>query len=157
MSILSSNKSGLMEVVRQFLTEDDWNFRQVEGKPLLQLGFTGENGRWQCFAQVSEEMEQLAFYSMLDVKVPQDKRLNVAEFLTRANYGLNIGNFEMDFSDGEIKYKTSVSVKGGQLTNEMIKVLVYANVMTVDKYFAGIMSVIYGGQSPVEAIQKAES
>lgn len=30
-----------------------------------------------------------------------------AEFLTRANYGLVFGNFEMDMHDGEIRYKPS--------------------------------------------------
>jgi len=35
----------------------------------------------------------------------------VNEFLTRANYGLNIGNFEMDFQDGEIRFKTAIDVE----------------------------------------------
>ena len=32
------------------------------------------------------------------------KRQDIAEYLTRANYGMVMGNFEMDYSDGEIRY-----------------------------------------------------
>jgi len=80
------------------------------------------------------------------------KRQAVAEFLTRVNFGLFIGNFEMDFSDGELRYKTAIDVQDGQLTQEMIRKLVYSNVMMMDKYLPGIMSIIYAGTAPVEAV-----
>ena len=62
----------------------------------------------------------------------------------------------MDFSDGEVRYKTSIDVEGGELTFKMWKSLVYANVLTMDRYFPGIMSVVYGGTSPEEAITEIE-
>jgi hypothetical protein len=49
----------------------------------------------------------------------------VAEFLTRANSGMVIGNFELDFADGEIRYKTSIDVEGDKLSYAIIKRLVY--------------------------------
>jgi hypothetical protein len=96
------------------------------------------------------------FYSVLDTNVPPDKRSAVAEFLTRANYGVYIGNFEMDYSDGEVRYKTSITVKGDRLTPALVKNLVYINVIMMDEYFPGIMSVIYAGVSPADAIAKTE-
>lgn len=83
----------------------------------------------------------------------------VAEYLTRANYGLPLGNFEMDFSDGEVRFKTSLDVEGEEymLTPAMIKSLVYSNVLTMDRYLAGMMAVIYGDASPEQEIAKAEA
>jgi len=49
--------------------------------------------------------------------VISSKRGAVAEFINRANYGIIIGNFEMDFADGEIRYKTSIDVQGDKLTS----------------------------------------
>ena len=46
---------------------------------------------------------------------PEEMRVPMAEFLTRANYGLRIGNFEMDFEDGEVRYKSSVDFEGIEL------------------------------------------
>lgn len=81
----------------------------------------------------------------------------MAEFLTRANYGLMIGNFEMDFNDGEIRYKTSIDVEGDNLSSALLKQLVYANVMTMDQYLPGIIAVIDGNISPVDANAKIEA
>ena len=44
----------------------------------------------------------------------------IAEFLTRTNYSMIIGNFELDFADGEIRYKTSIDVQGDFLRFELI-------------------------------------
>jgi hypothetical protein len=43
-------------------------------------------------------------------------------------------------------------VEDGELTQEMIRKLVYANVMMMDKYLPGILSIIYAGTSPAEAL-----
>ena len=63
----------------------------------------------------------------------------------------------MDFSDGEVRYKTSIDVEGGGLASLMVKSLIYANVPTMNKCLPGIMSVIYAGIDPAEAIAKVES
>ena len=81
----------------------------------------------------------------------------MAEFLTRANSGMIIGNFELDFADGEIRYKTSIDVEGDSLSSSLIKRLVYANVTMMDEYLPGIMSVIYGDVEPKDAIAQIES
>ncbi len=146
----------VFDAMVQFFKDDDWNFRQLEGKPILQMGFSGDNGSWACYARARDEQEQFIFYSIMETKVPEDKRQAIAEFITRANYGMVIGNFEMDFSDGEVRYKTSIDVEGGELTTTMFKNLVYPNVRMMDRYLPGIMRVIYGGATPEEAIQEIE-
>src|SRR5262249_47600370 len=93
---------------------------------------------------------------ILPSNVPEEKRVEIAEFITRANYGLVIGNFEMDYNDGEVRYKTSVDVEGGELTPKMIENLMRANLMTMDRYFAGVMGVLYGDRDPAEAIAEME-
>jgi hypothetical protein len=144
--------SELFDVVQAFFTEDEWSFSQLEGRPTLQLVFQGENGRWTCYAQVREAQAQFVFYSILPPTVPPAKRAEVAEFLTRANYGLVIGNFEMNLDDGEVRYKTSLDVEGDRLSPALIRQVVYSNIFVTDRYLPGLMSVIYGSQSPADAI-----
>lgn len=132
------------------------NSIQLEGEPLLQMGFQGENGQWTCYAKARETQEQLVFYSICPVKVPEYRRMVVAEFLTRANCGMIIGNFELDFADGEIRYKTSIDVEGDRLSFPLIRQLVYANLKMMDAYLPGIMSVIYSSVLPVDAIASIE-
>jgi len=146
----------IFNAISHFFTEDDWQFQQVPGEPILHLKFQGQQGQWTCAARAIEEQHQFIFYSICPIKAPEDKHLAIAEFLTRANYGMAIGNFELDFADGEIRYKTSIDVEGDRLTSALIKRLVYANVTMMDEYLPGIKSVIEIDVSPEEAIAQIE-
>lgn len=146
----------LFNVVQRFFTDDEWYFLQMDSQPILQMSFQGKNGKWTCYAQVKEEQYIFFFYSVCPVNVPEDKRMAMSEFLTRANYGLKIGNFEMDFSDGELRYKTSVDVENGSLSSALVSNLVYANLWTMDRYLPGILSVIYGHVTPEVAVGQVE-
>ena len=149
--------SQIFEAVINFFKENNWLFFQMEQEPALQMSFQGENGQWMCFVKVREEQEQLIFYSISPVKVPENKRLVMAEFLSRANFGLSIGNFELNFADGEIRYKTSIAAKGNGVNSALIGQLIFANLLTMDEYLPGIMSIIYTELSAVEAIAQIES
>lgn len=148
--------TSIFDSMVRFFREDDWKFRQIEEKPILMMGFSGESGSWICYAQAQDDRQRFIFYSVMESKVPADRRPAVAEFLTRANYGLILGNFEMDFSDGEVRYKTSVDVEGGSLAQQMIRTMVYTNILMMDRYLPGVMSVVYGGVSPADAIAQVE-
>ncbi|WP_448265168.1 YbjN domain-containing protein [Nostoc sp. DSM 114159] len=151
-----STDGSIFEEIINFFQADDWPFVQLPGQPALQISFQGENGKWNCYARTRSEQNQFVFYSICPVNSPENKRLAVAEFITRANSGMMIGNFELDFTDGEISYKTSIDVEGDRLSFALIQRVVYANVTMMDEYLPGIMSVIYGNVSPEEAIAKIE-
>jgi hypothetical protein len=90
------------------------------------------------------------------VKIPENRRVAVGEYLNRANYGLLSGNFEIDHNDGEVRYKTCIDVTGDRLSEALIRRLVYTNVFMMDRYLPGIMAVAYGNKSPKEAIEDIE-
>lgn len=140
----------------EFFEEDDWNFNWMDGLPVLSMAFSGKNGKWMCYAQAREEQEQFVFYSVCPVNVPPSRIEAATEFITRANYGMIIGNFELDYADGEIRYKTSIDVEGDSLTAPLVKQMVYANVLIMDRYLPGILSVVYGDADPAEEILEIE-
>ncbi len=146
----------ILETVERFLKSDDWPVSPVEGRTVIKTGFEGKNGQFTCYAQERNEQEQFVFYSIFPVRTPDNKMSEVAEFITRANYGMIIGNFELDYGDGEIRYKTSVDVEDMEISEPLVRHLVYANVLTMDKYFPGLMRVLYAGIDPVNAIEEVE-
>jgi hypothetical protein len=152
----ATSSKQILEEILDFFTEDDWPYTKIKGEPVLLTAFQGENGKWNCSAKARVEQEQFVFYSICPVNAPENKRLAVAEFLTRANSGMIIGNFELDFADGEIRYKTSIDVKGDFLSFELVKQLVYANVTMMDEYLPGIISVIDSDVEPKDAIAQIE-
>ena len=148
--------SPLFEAMVDFFKSDDWPYIQLEDRPVLSLNYNGKHANWTCYAQAREEQQQFIFYSVCPVSAPVEKRTPLAEFVTRANYGLIIGNFELDFEDGEIRYKTSLDAEGLTLNPAVFKNLVYANLTMMDQYLPGIMSILFSEVSPREMIDRIE-
>lgn len=146
----------IYESVLAFLQEDQWRYEEIPGESAIRLSFTGQNARYDCFGRVNEAHEVFVFYSIIPVRVPETQRLLVAELLARINYGLNIGNFELDMNDGEIRYKTSIDVEGGDLTPRMVETLIAVNISTTDRYFPSFADVMYAGVAPMEAVARIE-
>lgn len=139
-----------------YLTEDDWRYEIQEGQTRLRFNVQAKSGRLVCYGDVDEDKDILMFYSYLPANAPEEKRANIAEFITRANHGMRIGNFELDYSDGEVRYKTSMDIEGGELTPKMIENLLNANLSTMDRYFPGLMAGMYGNKPAADLIDEIE-
>jgi hypothetical protein len=144
------------EVLGTFLEEDGWHPQRVGEQTIYRVFFGGENGDLRCYAKVDVNLELFLFYALAPIKVPDEKRLIVAEYLTRANYGLRIGKFELDFNDGEVRYKSSLDFEGETLSHAWLQHAIYPAVQTMDRYLPGLMNVLYGGVSPAEAVAEIE-
>ncbi len=152
------NRNGLQafEMLSGYLDDDEWFPRRIEGKYAYSMSYSGKNGDLRCYAIVRVDLEEFLFYAVAPVKVPEEVRVAVSEYLTRANYGLRIGNFELDYSDGEVRYKSSLDFEGQSLTSELIRNAIYPAVHTMDRYLPGLLRVSFGGATPHEAIEEAE-
>jgi hypothetical protein len=140
----------------QFLHDDGWHPQQLEDKTIFRAYFAGEHGDVRCYAQIRVELQQFLFYVIAPVKAPDAMRPAVAEYITRANYGLRIGNFEMDYSDGEVRYKSSLDFEDEDLTPNLIRRAIYPAVHTLDFYLPGLLAVMYGNKTPQDAIATVE-
>ena len=147
-----------------FNDELEWEVSEIEDEAVLSMEFEGDNGRWPCYAQAHEDQDRYVFYSVIPVTAPEGRRAAVSELLTRVNYGMLIGNFELDMDDGEIRYKTSIDMEGlvplsaedRSVSKLLWKSLVYANVLVSDQYLPVIKSVIEGHAEPAEALEQIE-
>lgn len=90
------------------------------------------------------------------VMVKEKFRPAAMEFITRANYGLVIGNFEMDCADGEVRYHISHLMEEGRLEDVTIKCLFGTGMGTADRYFPALMRVLFAGETPEDAVDLAE-
>ena len=90
----------------EFLEKIGWHYRREENTNLLALSLCGEKETypmliyakapfWICIAQLPWE-------------IPDRNRLEVAEYLHRANYGLLLGSFEMDYDDGDVRFRSAM-------------------------------------------------
>lgn len=146
----------LLEVVKQALRDMEWRFAEDPDRPSLMMYSRSSNALYSLLLQVNPEHPLITLYAHVQCAVPPEKRVAIAEFLTRANYGLWLGNFELDFRDGEVRYKTSIDLADGTLTTEMLRNLLRANLSTIDRYLPGVMSVLWNDVTPEDAIALVE-
>jgi hypothetical protein len=134
----------LLEGLRSAFIENRWPFSEVRGAPVLLSELSGAQGTWKFYAHAVEEQGLILLYSICPLQVPEERRSEVAQFLTRANYGLAAGNFELDFDDGEVRYKTVLQLRGDEVDSSTLKGLVRANGIAMETYLPGIGAVISG-------------
>ena len=85
------------------------------------------------------------------------RRSIASGFLMRCNYSLALGNIEMDFRDGEVRYRNGIDVEGGVMSLEMVRQLVMVPAATMDRFFGGLMQVVYGSTLPEEAYEECRT
>lgn len=147
----------IYDAMRDWFDDAEWRVEEHPEQGIIATAVEGEHGSWRCFARANEESELFVFYAVAEVGAPEDRRQAVAEFLTRANYGLLIGNFELDVDDGEVRYKSSVDLEGSPIVAPLIRQCVHSCLMTADRYLPGLRAVAEGGAEPAEAVAAVES
>lgn len=150
-------KTLLFDLMVDYFNRDEWPYDRVAGQDILQLAYRTEQLAWTCYAQTLEDDQQFLFYSVAPVKASEEKRPFVAEYITRANYGLVVGNFEMDWKTGEVRYKTSIDIEDDRLSYALWRSVVYANLFVAERYLPGLIAVVYEDVSPKTAVLQAES
>lgn len=148
---VESEKS-MLDVMTNFFTKNGQSVYQWEGETVFSFPYQGKNGQWRCYADAKQAESVCCLYSICPLKAPLDKRFAIAEFITRVNYILIVGNFEMDFTDGEIRCRTSIDVEGSVLTTPLFRQMTIANFSVMDRYLPGIMGIIHDALSPEEAL-----
>ena len=102
------------------------------------------------------------FSSMLICPIEADesnsKEMEVmAEFFCRANYGLKNGCFELDYDDGEIRYRSFVDCGGQIPTKAVIRRSICVPTAMLHRYAPGILDIVFGGSEDAEAeVEKCE-
>ena len=145
----------LFEQIVQFFESEGWPVEKVDGRTALRTGYEGGNGQWSCFATVKEDIGQFIFLSVCPHDIPPARYAAIGEYLHRANYGLPVGNFEIDLSDGHVRFKTSIELGDTDAGPALIAPIVYANVMVMNRYLPGILRVVQG-TAPEQAIAEVE-
>lgn len=146
----------LLDVVTSCLEERKVKFGRYPSGPAVLFICHTQSAIHTCVISARGNRSLLRCVLYVACRVPAEKRPAAAELLTRINYGLPLGTFEMDFSDGEICYRTGIDVTGGDLAPEMVASLIAVTVGTVDRYYPAIMTLLWNDMAPEDAVAMIE-
>ena len=150
----------ISDVIQRFLSNEDWNYEFQEEKGIFRFGLNLKCRIRNIQYIIDVNNTDYNEYGLIPLSAnrnDQNEMAQIAEFLCRANYGLRNGNFELDFRDGEIRYKCYVDCKGLDApTEEMVKHSIYCPAAMFERYGNGILQILFAEMSAEEAISLCE-
>ncbi|MEI7554341.1 YbjN domain-containing protein [Candidatus Chlorohelix sp.] len=146
----------IYQALVNFFNTEEWSFIPKEDEPTLRLWYQGTSGQWVCYAKVREEQKQVFFYSVSPVVVPENKFGAVTELINRINCNLVFGNFALDYEDGTFHFRTCLLFDNTNPSTELLRKLVFFNVMLMDEYLQSVMQALYTDASPAEVFRQSK-
>ena len=150
------DKQDIYATLVRFFEGAKWKFQSSAEQRSVTLVFDGKHGPWTTHVKAFDDDQQVGVYGILPFTIESERRLAAAELITRANFGLVIGNFEMDFADGEVRYKTSLDVEGDRLSDVLLLQLIHANLSIVDTYLPAFVAFAAKPMTPSDALALVE-
>lgn len=152
----------MFEYFLKYLQENYQNFEVIEPqeKGILLLKDVSTDLLLYHVLDVNEEDEVAVLLSVYTFNIPEEKRNAMCILINQLNYDLQEGNFEMDFEDGELRfrnhlmyYKTSTNPVG-----VLFDRLLQRNLETARSAVSGFARLVEENISPFEvyhSIQRA--
>lgn len=145
-----------IEIIKTFFEKNEWKYRYDEENTAFFSGVNMENVLGNVRLYILVDQDYYNVYVVLNSNVEEKYKLDVAEFLHRANYGLRNGNFEIDYRDGEIRYKTFVGFKNADLSEEIVTESIMIGLAMVERYGKGLIKTMVGEGTPEDNVDECE-
>ena len=102
-----------------------------------------------------DDLESLHFACVLDLKVPEKRRDEVAKLLAIINSQLVHGHYDL-WADGSIVFRYALVLAGGARVNDaQCEAIIALGLETTQTYYPAIQFVIWAGHSADEALKSA--
>ena len=150
-------KKGILKSIEDYLTDNDWHFLHEENKDLFTMGMNINNKLKSIDYYILVKHTGFLTIATIDIKADEECRQNVIEYITRANYGLTDGCFELDSEKGYIRYRVYSNCMDSIPSPETVERALLICAEMFERYGNGILSVMFGMQTPKAAIEAAEN
>jgi hypothetical protein len=143
--------------LREFLEGRNYTYSASEENQRIGLSMCGRHADYRFVLRITNEGEFFQITANYPLRIRDVKlRPSVAELLTRANYAMLLGKFEMDMDDGEIRFHLSHVIGEGRLELPTVEKLFLTCLHTLDRYFPALMQHLHAGYTPGDAVFHAE-
>ncbi len=155
-----SYSAELAGIVNEFLNEDDWKFSFDSDNGLFNFGLNLKGKIKNIKYIVDIKDDQIIVYGISPIGADADDPKvisEMAQFLSRANYGLRNGCFELDVTDGEIRFRSFIDCDEQKPSKAVIKNSIYITASMFERYSKGIVGIVFSDMTNKEAIDICEN
>jgi hypothetical protein len=141
----------LMDTVRSLLDGHGYAYQLLDAHT-LHVALRNTHGLYTFYFTADDSRDFLRLLGSYGPYVPVDRRQAVAEALSRINARTVIGNFELDFEDGEIRFRASVDVEEGILSEKMVGNMLAFTMNAMERFHDALMRIAFGDVDPELAL-----
>jgi len=124
------------------------------GQDCLRASFEASHATHEVFVEAHEGVNSIGVYIYPPTKIPEKSLPKIMEYITRINYGLRLGHFELDLDEGVLRFAHNTDIEGSQITSPMLLNVLYFGLSVMDDYYPGLMRILFSGVSPKKACEE---
>jgi hypothetical protein len=141
-----------LDVVERLASLRDWIFDRAETDEMS----VSVAGRWTdyhvAFTWI-EDVEALHVACAFDLKVPERRRQEVLQLVSRINEQLWVGHFDLWSGENVVMFRHALLLAGGaEPTHAQCETMLRVSVEACERYFQAFQFVIWAGKSAREAL-----
>lgn len=124
----------VFEDMCQAMDKQEWRYDRHDEDLVVTIRMQGKDLPVGLILRVNAAAQVVSVYSVLPVKVPDEKLVDVAVAVCIANDGMINGGFDLDMNKKQIVWRLCTTYRGSLLGSEAYAYMVVASTGTVDKY-----------------------
>jgi hypothetical protein len=142
----------LAALIRAALDEREIKYVAAGERGVL-TNMRGDRGVYSICLQADSPEGYLLCVTRYGTYAPETRRTAVLDVLNRINYQrVAVGNFEMDFRDGEVGFRVALDTRIGPVSTVEVGAMVSRSMCVCDRYHDAILRVMLSGTDPEEAL-----
>jgi hypothetical protein len=149
---LKISQKPVLQQITDHLDRNEFQYRVDAQENIIFSSIVGNHGRWDWFVQICDDGKSAVCFSTLSAKTPAPRRQACAELLTRINHLIKVGAYELDFVDGEVRFRTSVPIIEQTMPGRAMEYLIMVNLAVFDDFMACIYKIIHSEDTPEQVL-----
>ena len=145
------------QMFKDHLSSKGFHFDPHDEDKVITLTAHGEDLPIPLIIRVIEEREVVQMTSPLPGSFPEDKRVDAAVAVATINNKLMNGCFDLDMSDGEIRFRLTQSFHDNDFSEEQIIYMMIITFKTVDEYNDPLFMLAKGMMDMTQFLEKTQN
>lgn len=152
-----TQKERLTKCVVEYLDSQGLHYRPLgDDGNAFEFGMN-IHGKLQSVREVVVAADtEIQAFAVSPISADEKARANVAEFITRVNYSMKIGKFEMDYDDGMVRYYCCLPCTEGEPSMSDVERVIDIPFIVMKRYGDGLVKNMMGFGNPKADIEEIE-
>jgi hypothetical protein len=144
-----------LDVVERLASLRDWIFDRAETDE-MSIAVTGRWTEYHVAFTWIEDVEALHVACAFDLRVPDRRRSEILQLVSRVNEQLWVGHFDLWSGENVLMFRHSLLLAGGaEPTHAQCETMLRSSVEACERYFQAFQFVIWAGKTAQEALETA--